>query len=420
MAGFRAFKTNLHQVFYRSATRLIGLFAPALLRTRSWRGKEDPKRMAEKRGLTRHVRPSGRLVWLHGVGLGEVLSTRAVIHAMSMRDPTLNFLVTSSTKISAEVFARHMPDRTIHQFLPLDSPKFIKRFLNHWSPSMSIWIEQDFWPGLIKATHDRNIPLVLLNGRMNEHAFQKRRKAKTLFQPAYQAFALLAAQDAESRDNIAALAEREVQLHPNLKIMSPPLNIDEAEHQVWQTHLKNRFVWCVGAAHLTDVDVALQAHKSVLAMNADATLIVIPRFPADLPAMRVMCREMGLGQTTTSQPKARAVMWEDRFGMSGLWFSLSHAALIGGSFDATHGHNPWEAVHLNCPIVHGPEVANFQSDYALLEAAHGTQMVQNAQELFDWLRVTDFQLMAESATWVVKDQSQAMRPTFDKIYGMIP
>ena len=41
---------------------------------------------------------------------------------------------TSTTRGSAEVLARNLPPRTIHQFLPLDAPGYLARFLDHWRP----------------------------------------------------------------------------------------------------------------------------------------------------------------------------------------------------------------------------------------------------------------------------------------------
>ena len=47
----------------------------------------------------------------------------------------------------------------------------------------------------------------------------------------------------------------------------------------------------------------------------------------------------------------------------------------------TGGHNPWEAAHLGCAVLHGPNVANFVGDYAALHAADAATKVENVAGL---------------------------------------
>ena len=46
-------------------------------------------------------------------------------------------------------------------------------------------------------------------------------------------------------------------------------------------------------------------------------------------------------------------------GELGLFFSLADAAFIGGSLIPHGGQNPLEAARLGCPVIHGPDMANF-------------------------------------------------------------
>ncbi len=125
-------------------TWAIESLLPWHLKRRLKRGKEHPSRWREKLGETPVARPEGKLVWLHAVGLGEVLALRGLIHRIQAQDRNLHFLVTSGTRASAEVFAHNLPPRTIHQFAPLDAPGPSRRFLAHWHPDLSIWPSRSF------------------------------------------------------------------------------------------------------------------------------------------------------------------------------------------------------------------------------------------------------------------------------------
>ena len=74
-------------------------------------------------------------------------------------------LVTSGTVTSAALAEQRLPQGAIHQFVPLDAPRFVARFLDHWQPDLALFVESDLWPNLIIACAERTIPLILVNGR---------------------------------------------------------------------------------------------------------------------------------------------------------------------------------------------------------------------------------------------------------------
>src|SRR5262249_62357252 len=128
---------------------------------------------AERRGLTRDVRPQGPLVWIHGASVGEVLAAAALIERL--RALGLRILVTSGTVTSAAIVAKRFPADVIHQYVPYDSPRYVARFLDHWQPSLALFIESDLWPNLILAGAARRLPVVLINGRMSPRPFPRLR-----------------------------------------------------------------------------------------------------------------------------------------------------------------------------------------------------------------------------------------------------
>ena len=122
-----------------AAGAVLSPLAGPILRRRLKRGKEDETRWVEKLGQATVTRPDGPLVWMHGVGVGEVMALRGLIDTLLAQRPDLNFLVTSSARSSANVFSHNMPPRTQHQYLPLDFPAPVKAFLDHWQPDLAVW-----------------------------------------------------------------------------------------------------------------------------------------------------------------------------------------------------------------------------------------------------------------------------------------
>src|SRR6201994_1254800 len=160
--------------FYRQLSHAAVPLAPALIKRRLKQGKEDPARVGERRGLSEDVRPNGPLLWIHGASVGEVLAAAALIERL--RALNLRILLTSGTVTSAAIVAKRFPADIIHQYVPYDSPRYVARFLDHWQPSLALFIESDLWPNIILASAARRLPMVLINGRMSHRSFPRWRR----------------------------------------------------------------------------------------------------------------------------------------------------------------------------------------------------------------------------------------------------
>ena len=156
---------------YRLATLAGSPLAGFVLSNRLKRGKEDPARLSERRGETRVPRPEGPLVWIHGASVGEVAAIVPLIERIVAKD--FKVLLTSGTVTSAKLAGQWLPPGVIHQYVPLDSPPFVARFLNHWKPDISLFTESDLWPNLILMSAERHIPLILVNGRVSERSYNR-------------------------------------------------------------------------------------------------------------------------------------------------------------------------------------------------------------------------------------------------------
>ena len=149
---------------WRLATHMASPFAPLLLRQRAARGKEDRTRMNERLGMAGRARPEGRLIWVHGASVGESLAALPLIEKLQ---EDASVLVTSGTVTSAAMMGQRLPPGAIHQFVPLDTPGAVARFLDHWKPDAGLFVESDLWPNLILGAHARGVRLALVNARIS-------------------------------------------------------------------------------------------------------------------------------------------------------------------------------------------------------------------------------------------------------------
>ena len=369
---------------YWAATSLVAPFLGQHLKKRVRRGKEHPERWREKQGFASAERPSGKLIWLNAVGLGEVMALRGLIIALYTRDTELHFLVTSSTLASAAFFSKNLPPNTQHQFLPLDSPAFTQRFLDHWQPDLALWSEQDIWPGLVRQTALRNIPQALINLRMSEISFRNKIYVQALFRATYKKFALISAQEQDTAKALKTLVAREdIQIDGSLKPHCPPLFADPEAWAEFAAATIGRPIWLAASCHPQDEDLALAAQRLLSAKGVNSLLILAPRYPSRTD--EILPKLDGLSVKVRSHgelPDAQTQIYlADTFAEMGLWYTSAEQALIGGTFSAVEGHNPWEALQLGCGVLHGPRVANFASDFETLRQAGACFAVHSTEDI---------------------------------------
>ena len=105
---------------YRGFTKIAMPMARLLLRRRLAKGKEDGARIGEREGIASLARPDGPVAWLHAASVGEAQSALVLIERLLAENPDLKMLVTTGTVTSASHLKDRLPDRSFHQYLPLD------------------------------------------------------------------------------------------------------------------------------------------------------------------------------------------------------------------------------------------------------------------------------------------------------------
>jgi 3-deoxy-D-manno-octulosonic-acid transferase len=416
---------------YGLLTGLIEPLAPLALARRARRGKEDPARLGERLGRPSAARPDGPLVWLHGASVGEALSLLPMIGALTEARPDASFLVTAGTRTAAELLARRLPPGVIHQYVPVDGPAAVRRFLDHWRPDVGVFVESELWPNLILAARARGMRLALLSAKLSDRSLANWRRLPGAARAMLGAFDLVLAQDARSAERLASLGVA-VAGTADLKFGAEPLPADEAQLSALRAEVGGRPVILAASTHPGEDGPILAAFAETLtdpaAAAADPLLAIVPRHTERGPAIEGLAREQGL--TVTRQGAgapigAARVRVADALGELGLWYRLARLAIVGGSLaDGVGGHNPLEPARLGCPFVSGPFVANWRGAYEGLALDYGTALVA-ARGLAPWMgdavqghpRLAN---MAERAKAFVAARDAEARAVAERLTALIP
>ena len=208
---------------YRAATTLAGPAVRAYLICRRARGKEDPERFTERLGQAGRARPDGPVVWIHAASVGESVSVLPVIERICGGGWGISVLLTTGTVTSARLMLERLPERAFHQFVPVDLGTCVRRFLDHWRPDLAIWMESEFWPNLIVDCGARNIPMLLLNGRVSDRSWTRWRRHPRLIGQLLSRFSLCLGQSPLDAERLAGLGAPQAKYVGNLKYAAAPL-----------------------------------------------------------------------------------------------------------------------------------------------------------------------------------------------------
>lgn len=417
---------TLPLALYAAATGLLEPLAPALLRSRAGKGKEDLARLHERLGRPETTRPEGPLIWLHGVSVGESLSLLPLVTALQRSRPGVALLVTSGTVTSATLLAQRLPPGVIHQFAPVDSPAAAAGFLDHWRPSAALFVESELWPNLILGAKARGVRLALLSARMTEASARGWARTPGSAAALLSAFDLILPQDADTDARLRGLGAKPGPAL-NLKLAGPPPPVDDGLVATLRSAIGGRQVVLAASTHPGEEPLVAEA---VRAASPQALLIVAPRHPergqqvaADLAGQGFRVARRAAGEPVTAATSAYVA---DTLGEMGALFTVADVVVMGGSFvEGVGGHNPLEPARLARAIVTGPHAFNARDVYAemfaevaAVEAADTTALTRHIRGLLTYPRIG--RRVGEAALAYANRQGAALEAAMGLLDPLLP
>ena len=422
MSAHRPFLLHL----YRTGLTALEPAAAGLLLWRERKGKEDRERLRERRGWPSQDRPDGHLAWLHGASVGETLSLMPVVEQLMHRG--MEVLITSGTRTSADVIARRLPPGAMHQFVPLDVPRYVRRFLDYWQPDLVLFAESEIWPNMITEIERRRIPLILVNGRLSERSYSRWSKLPQVARAIFNRFALCIAQSADDADRLARLGAPQVSVAGNLKFDVTPPPSDPQALASLSGLVAGRPLWMAASTHRGEEEIVAEVHRALVPRFPHLLTIIVPRHPDRGNDAAEIAREAELRCALRSggeQPDRNTDVYvADTIGELGLFYRLSPLVFMGGSLVPRGGQNPIEPAKLGSAILHGPHVHNFTDIYSAIDRAGGAlpvpdgpMLVRALTELMSDPRLT--RQMARSAADTVEKLGGAVARTMQSIEPFI-
>ncbi len=373
---------------------LINIFFPIIIIIiffRRWLNKEHKIRFKEKlfsSGFNVKKSYNKKLVWLHAASIGEVKSIIPLIKKLNEKNQ-LEFLITTTTLSSSHLISKELLNKKniIHRFFPIDKLGLVKEFLNKWSPSLIIFVDSEIWPNFILEIKKRNIPLILLNGRITKKTFLRWNRIPKVAKKVFQSFQLCLPSSKESKDYLEKFDVKNIKYFGNLKLASEnKINILPNKNK--EILSVNKF-WCALSTHKEEEIFCLKTHLKVKANHKDIITIVIPRHIDRVRNIARSCKKLNLNYQILSNDEliksGKEIIIINSYGVTSNFLEPCKSVFIGKSMierlKRVGGQNPIEAAKLKCKIYHGPYVYNFEEIYDLFNKHKISEKIFNEKEL---------------------------------------
>lgn len=378
---------------------LIWLLLPIVLGYFLWRSLKEP---AYRQGLGERLgyvpTTDKQPIWIHAASVGEADAAIILSRSIHQAVPDIQQWITVFTPTGADRIRSALGDAqgvTI-SYLPLDASLFVKRFLKRVRPRVGLIVERELWPTLYQACSEADLPLAVVSARWTEASVARYAGwfGKVLLQRSMDCLSLVAAQtEADAKSFIAAgVAEQRVCVVGNLKYDQYPGDQEHRQANAWRKSwgLLDQNVWLAASTHDGEEAIALRIHQSLLQKQPETTLIIAPRHPQRFERVAQLCEATGLrwfrlsewSKPEQDQPVGQPqLILADTLGDLKALYALSDISFIAGSLVDVGGHNLFEALLFDVPIITGPHIQNWRHLADEMQAVGCLQCVSDESEL---------------------------------------
>ena len=378
-------------LWYKIFTYLFYPFAPVYLYFRKLRKKEDPIRYKEKLSKINIPKGDGFLVWFHVASVGEAMSILPLVDDCTKERKINKILITSITLSSGKILEKKFIQNpnVFHQFLPLDVPILTNKFLEHWKPNLSIFIDSEVWPNLILDISKRKIPLLLINARITKKSFRRWELVSDFAKKIFEKFDLCLTSNEESENFLKILGAKNIKNYGNLKFAKIKDDLDNKLDSDFLNKIKHREIWCAASTHPTEEILCAKSHLKIKEKYKNIFTIIIPRHIDRVKKIYEELSQLNLKIVLSSnlgQVHAETdILLVDSYGESLKFYNISKYVFLGKSLATSlikdSGQNPIEPARLGCKIFHGPHVSNFMEIYKYLNKLGVAKKINNSVEL---------------------------------------
>lgn len=371
-------------LIYRIILLLLFPIVILALLFRSISNSQYRQRLSERLGFVpQSYKKNGIIV--HAASVGEVIALTPLIEQLLQAYPDLPITLTTFTPTGSAQVTKQFSSRVQHCYLPLDIFPCTQLFLTKLRPKLMIFMETELWPNLISQCSQKQIKLLLINGRLSANSMKSYKKVSSLITPTLNSFDKILCQSQDNQKNFLQLGANQDHclVSGNLKFdISINSTILDKKAQLTTLLPQQRQLWLVASTHPGDEEIALAAFKQIKAVFPTLLLVLVPRHPERFNMVEKLClnHEFTLVKRSDNTLVETQDIWLlDTLGELMAAYSLADIVTMGGSFSHIGGHNPLEPALFKKSIIVGSDMSNFTEVLQQLKQLQGIVQLPKSQ-----------------------------------------
>ena len=371
--------------------------------------------------LEKQIDPNSKYIWFHVASLGEYEQALPMIEIIKRDKPTYKILLSFFSPSGYEV-QKNNKIVDVVCYLPFDTKKNVKRFLDLAKPDIAIFVKYEFWYNFIHGLYLREIPVYLISAvfRPNQMFFKP---WGNVFKKILHYYTQLFVQDKESKrllknkglNNVTVMGDtrmdRVIKIKEDVRDMP---NVDK----LTTTLKENEKVLIAGSTWPEDENLIINYFNS----HAYLKLIIAPHLidEAHLKEIESKLKRPSIrySQVADAEILEFDCLIVDNFGLLSSIYRYGKIAYIGGGFGAGIHNLPEAAVH-GIPVIFGPNYKKFLEARELLKNGGGFT-ISNEADLNKILKnfvmsPEDLEIAGEKAAEYIYKSAGATQKIVDKI-----
>lgn len=350
---------NLLIRLYRLAIGIASLFNP---KAKQW--IEGRKNIFQKLS---GIDFSGDWFWFHAASLGEYEQAKPVIAELKSKRPNLKFLVTFYSPSGYEV-RKNDPLADQVFYLPLDTKRNAKKFVDIVKPKQVVFVRYEFWPNFLDALFAAHIPTLVMAANFRANQFMFKSSGGFILKRIQRLDAILTQTEAAKELLLAhGFNIEKVSVSGNSRVDQViQIASTSGENALIKTFINGQKTLILGSCYALEESFTyplLKQHPDLKVIMAPHYIDAenIKRLQEALPVKSIRYSEIEEQDTATFQ-----VLVLDTMGMLSSIYKYGAYALIGGGFkDGIHSILEPAASHL--PLFFGPKHQPFPEAKALID-----------------------------------------------------
>lgn len=362
--------------------------------------------------IAKKVNPKEKHIWFHFASLGEFEQGRPVLEELKKKFPNKKIVVTFFSPSGYEIRKNYALADVF--YLPLDTAKNAKRFIESINPEMAIFTKYEFWYFYFTELGRREIPLYLISGIFREgQTFFKWYGG--FYRNILKCVTYFFVQNEESVNLLKSIGIENCTLSGDTRFdrvfenAQSPKVLPEIERFIGNAPvLICGSTWPEDEKLLSALPEKYPNWKFIIAPH-EIDSNHIANIEKQFPIGNLRFSDFSTIENTHPQ-----ILIIDNIGMLSSLYQYGKLAYIGGGFGAGI-HNTLEAVAFGLPVIFGPKYEKFQEakDLIAIGSAQSISSVEDLEQAFN--KFKDNQPALERAKKYVEDK----RGSTDQIIEMI-